>query len=884
MTMDVRLDNKANKFFASDDRDEYYIQALGGNDTVGGNDGNDSIVGGEGNDSLAGGAGEDYFIYAEGDGKDVITDYEEGDVIQITRGDISKVSTDSKGNVVFTIGSGSITLNNAGNKIVTYIDANGDRHYYPVNIKGTTATLKENYGKDEFIVSEFEDFAGTLKNINASAVTHDLKIVANKQANKIIGTDEDDTIDGGDGKDTLIGGDGNDSLSGGKGNDSIFGGDGNDILTGGAGSDVFVYDGSGNDKITDYAEGDKIRITAGTPKITTSKNNLVFTVGNNKLTVQNAAKKELVWIDADGVQHTIGGVEPTNYNGDGTSVTLTAAYTDDAFTSTEYSDYASTLKTIDASAVEHDLKIVGNKLANKIIGSGQDDNISAGNGADTINAGDGNDTLAGGAGNDKIYGEAGNDSINGGAGADVLDGGAGKDTLTGGDGADTFVHSAGNTTITDYVVGDKISIASGTISAIDIGSSDVVFTVGKGKITVKDVVDKQDYVSYVNADGTAGVVGLRTVVYKNNSATLTAGYTDDSFTQTEYSQYKDKLIGIDASAVTQDLVIGGNKKANNIIGTGQADTISGGAGADSIYGGAGNDSLNGGAGNDLLSGGKGNDKLYGGAGSDIFVYANGDGKDTILDYSEEDGDKISITSGTVSYEVGKSDVVFTVGKGKITVKGAADQDVTYIDADGEEHHIIEKFVTYNDAGTSATLSSKYTSTNFTPTQYSDYEDSLKTITASAVTHDLNIVGNDNANKIVATEEDDTIDGGAGKDSIYGGDGNDSIYGGKGNDKIYGQAGDDTLWGGADNDTLWGGDGADTFVFTSSDGKNVIEDYDSSVDTIMVTSGAAALKDVVDGNVIFSVGSSGQITVKNSANQYVEVVDSSGRRLAYRNGR
>ena len=58
-----------------------------GSDKLDGGDGLDTLIGGKGNDTLSGGAGADVFIYADGDGKDVITDYAaDEDVIKMTSG------------------------------------------------------------------------------------------------------------------------------------------------------------------------------------------------------------------------------------------------------------------------------------------------------------------------------------------------------------------------------------------------------------------------------------------------------------------------------------------------------------------------------------------------------------------------------------------------------------------------------------------------------------------------------------------------------------------------------------------------------------------------------------------------------------------------------
>lgn len=51
------------------------LEGMGGNDRLNGGAGRDRLVGGEGNDILTGGPGSDLFIFDDGDGKDVITDF-----------------------------------------------------------------------------------------------------------------------------------------------------------------------------------------------------------------------------------------------------------------------------------------------------------------------------------------------------------------------------------------------------------------------------------------------------------------------------------------------------------------------------------------------------------------------------------------------------------------------------------------------------------------------------------------------------------------------------------------------------------------------------------------------------------------------------------------
>jgi Ca2+-binding RTX toxin-like protein len=90
-----------------------------------------------------------------------------------------------------------------------------------------------------------------------------------------------------------------------------------------------------------------------------------------------------------------------------------------------------------------------------------------------------------------------------------------------------------------------------------------------------------------------------------------------------------------------DILFGG-KGADVIYGGSGSDSLSGGKGDDKLFGGSGSDILFGGNGSDFLAGGRGNDQLSGGNGADTFLFRQGDGSDSILDYSGSQGDRIQI--------------------------------------------------------------------------------------------------------------------------------------------------------------------------------------------------------------------------------------------------
>ena len=90
---------------------------------------------------MTGGAGSDVFVYSSGDGKDIITDYTANqDKIKISSGTITKTSYSGQ-NVVFTIGSGSLTIQNGKDKKITIIDAAGktSTQTYSNAVSGRTA-------------------------------------------------------------------------------------------------------------------------------------------------------------------------------------------------------------------------------------------------------------------------------------------------------------------------------------------------------------------------------------------------------------------------------------------------------------------------------------------------------------------------------------------------------------------------------------------------------------------------------------------------------------------------------------------------------------------------------------------------------------------------
>ncbi|MEM7061649.1 MAG: amidase family protein [Cyanobacteria bacterium P01_B01_bin.77] len=90
-----------------------------------------------------------------------------------------------------------------------------------------------------------------------------------------------------------------------------------------------------------------------------------------------------------------------------------------------------------------------------------------------------------------------------------------------------------------------------------------------------------------------------------------------------------------------DIIFGGDGN-DRIGGKAGNDILSGNAGDDTIWGDAGDDILMGVTGNDILVGDSGS------SGSDLFVFGNGDGTDTILDF-EVGIDRIGLVDGELTF-------------------------------------------------------------------------------------------------------------------------------------------------------------------------------------------------------------------------------------------
>lgn len=97
------------------------IDGGAGNDKIYAVSGNNVLIGGKGNDSLWGDAGENQFVYASGDGKDVIFGFSNDDTLTLDGISFSSATVNKAGTeVALKIGSGSVTFKQFGDDNMTF--------------------------------------------------------------------------------------------------------------------------------------------------------------------------------------------------------------------------------------------------------------------------------------------------------------------------------------------------------------------------------------------------------------------------------------------------------------------------------------------------------------------------------------------------------------------------------------------------------------------------------------------------------------------------------------------------------------------------------------------------------------------------------------------
>jgi len=829
-----------------------------GDDIIESGSGNDTLIGGTGNDTLNGGIGDDVYIYNKGDGKDTIIDGGGTDVIKFGQGinkeDLiaTKIGKGYYGDIVLTFTNSqndSITIKNiilAGeinnaNKIEALEFANGEKlkiEDIKLNIIGTEENdnmrgydgfsniIKGNGGNDNIQGGALNDtiyggdgddyingydgddilYGGNGKDSLYGREGNDT-LIGGEGNDELWGESGDDVIDGGNGDDTIDGGTGNDILMGGEGDDRIYGGEGNDTIDGGTGNDA-LYGGDGEDTYL-FGKGD------GQDTVSADGNDIIkFKAGITQDDLIFKRVTPVLWEDhlmiqvKDTQDHIL--IKNAFKEENGSREIRKIEF--DNGVSMDFNEIKQKMLMTpsgDNSLIDgfdSDDTIVGGDINNQIYGYGGDDTLYGGKGDDslygqadndTLYGGEGNDNLYGDEGSDKLYGGEGEDKLYGGDGDDILSGDAGNDTLHGGNGADTYIFGKGD--------------------GQDVVSSDEADT-----IRLKEGISKDD-------------IAIQRL--NNNDLRLLIKQTGDSMTvynifSKEHPSGIGKIEFSDGSFIDSENI----KKIasdNTVFFVDNSNTsLDGSSNNNTLYGDDRNNYIYGDAGNDILIGGKGNDGLNGGEGADTYVFAKGDGNDTI---SADGNDIIKFKEGIskddllITREYSNLKINFKNSDDSITVSGMffGVEDDAYNNSRGI------KAVEFSD-GSSLSL-----------------EDIRKTVLTNNDSVDIHDI-------IYGFNTDDVIMGSSQMNFIRARGGNDTVYGKEGNDTISGDAG---------NDLLIGGEGDDTYEYNMGDGNDTIDNTGGGNDTILFSYGIS--KDDVsfkkDGNdliVTVNKDSSQTIKVKN----------------------
>jgi Ca2+-binding RTX toxin-like protein len=875
----------------------------GGGDSLFASD-SDTLNGGTGNDFLSGGMSSDLYLFATGDGQDVISDSGFGfDTIQFTDGvitaaDVLLARLGNSLEITLRNGSEQITVSNhfasspSGNfSIEEILFADGTRW--------SESAIANRLANSSNIATEAGDtLTGT--------VADDVIVALGGDDNVSTGAGND-VIDGGDGNDTLFGNAGDDTLHGQDGDDSLEGQDGTDLIYGEAGADQ-IRAGAGGDVVYGGADSDWIDGEAGDDTLYGDDGDDTLMAGDgNDILDGGAGNDQLVGgFGSDTYRLVAGG------GSDAISETQSALSSDvdilEVGTGITASEVAVTRADMDLIlSVEgtSDLITIAGFFADQGngVGDGEIEIVRFADGtewtaldlkekAGTITGTDDPETLNGSDYDDRIYGLGGDDILNGNGGNDVLDGGAGNDSLGGGSGNDTYLVDSGDT------------IAESSNQGVDVVRSSVNWTLGSN-------FENLVLLGSANVTGTGnnlanqimGNTGNNTINGGSGADNLSGGAGDDTYVADNVGdvvvENADEGIDLIQSGVTYTL----SANVENLTLTGSSGNAATGNELDNILtGNGGNNALSGGAGNDTLNGGSGSDAMSGGTGNDTYVVAQT--TDTVSELSGEgtdlvqssvtftlsaDVENLTLTTTSAINGTGNAlDNLLTGNNGSNTLTGAAGND-TLMGGAGTDNMIGGQgddtyFVDVSADITTESASEGIDLVNSSVTRSLASAGANIELLFLTGTSAINATGNALSNLLRGNSGVNTLVGSAGIDILEGGDGNDILSnttnktllnGGAGADTMTGTAVNDLLIGGTGNDALTTGAGADIIAFNKGDGQDTVA-LSTTRDNTLSLGGGAVYADLLflkNGNdLILSVGATDKVTFTgfyaNAANHSV----------------
>lgn len=574
--------------------------------------GNDTITGGKGNDMIVNQSGNTVYKFNEGDGQDIIYDYNGNDRIKLgfNRDRISY-------------------KRNGGDLILKFKNSTD------------TITIKDWFALEANRIEAIEFLNGDIRTAD--------DILAKFKSQS--GTNGNNVLIGTDGNDTIHAYAGDDYISTGAGDDVIYGGLGNDIMVGGTGNDKYYVE-TPDDRVIEYEnEGTDSIVASCSYELPDNVENLYLYEEAGAINGRgNNLNNKIVGNDygnildgKEGINDLWGGKGDDTYiintsNANDVCHEKENEGTDTIMSSITYRITRANIENLTLTGT-NDIDGWGNKLGNYITGN---------SGSNILRGDQGNDTLYGGGGVDSLYGgkdddtyivdnsttlvkEMANEGIDtvlasvdytltnnvenltltgtenlkgtgntmdniiiGNSGDNILEGKNGNDTLQGGKGSDTYIFNRGDgeDTIIEagstYKYTDAISFGTG-INVEDVkftkSGNDLIISIinTNDKITIKDSNINPDnrIEQFVFANGT--IIDGKKFYELSTGMENNTVYSDNSVTSTMDRIYnndgslKEEILYNSDGTMNTKTIYSSNNKINTvekyISGTEQPNTI-----------------------------------------------------------------------------------------------------------------------------------------------------------------------------------------------------------------------------------------------------------------------------------------------------------------------
>jgi Ca2+-binding RTX toxin-like protein len=810
-----------------------YIDGGAGNDYLTGGAGADTLLGGANNDtlsgstgdSLLGGAGDDLFIIENSATGFRVSDTGGSDTLSVG-GSVDLTNADLSG-IEYLIVDGSVSLTGAqANAFTSILGATGSTDDLVKLTSSVNGAVGGNLSGIESLIGSGLGIE-TLISANVNAMFID---VPPSQQSLVGGASYADTLVGGVGQDTLVGGT-NDSMLGAGGNDlyvissgatgfTITDDSGTDTLSVGgslslagltlSGLEVLAFDGTvsmtgdqaaaftsvvgvnGSSDIvyltssstsvigTHFSQVESIIATSGVDIIAASTVNGIYVDGKGGADSLVGSTGNDTLIGGAGVDTLVGGAGDSLVGGADNDLYIIGS------ASAVVVETDTTVNGIDSVSVSGlDLTSFSslNNIENVVVSGGVSLSGSQMNALTSVFGTSGSDAVyltqsVGGSfganlsGIESLFGTSGNDTMSA-SNVHFVDGRGGADTLLGSSSADTLVGGAGNDTLVGGTGDSLVGGEDSDLFIIDAGTTS--FYVSDAGANGTDTMSIGGLATSLSGADQTGIEYLIVDGAVSMMSSQAAAFTsivgaDGSTDDVVYLVHGDQsLVGANFSGIES---LFGGIWADRLVAT-NVHYINGLGGDDSIVGDAAfADMLIGLDGNDTLVG-QSNDTLDAGANNDWVIIANGSSGFS----ATGDGlDTLSV-GGAIDLTGAATGFGYMVTDGSVSLTGSqANAFTTIYGASGSTDDVV-----YLTSSVSGAVGGNF----------------------------------------------------SGIESLFGSAGSDVLNGGSTAVYLSGGNGNDTLSGGAGTDTLVGGSGQDLFVISANGTIDVVSDFDTASDVLML---------------------------------------------------